>query len=229
MAEERDWRLEITLPAAPQPTEDQAAAIVQPQEETPTERTVKMPVKKVITGMRRWKIIEPELTPRDNMEHARTQIEILNARGQSLHRFQDQIGVDSPLQEIQKIIEERSNAALFPGDVQAQVAAAATLLQMRMQMVQMEQQMAAAGIAAGGQAQDMANQAQGAGHLQRQQNEAQPGGDQVSGGEAAGLAATGPGGASPGSAPSLGQMQTLIRGQGSGQAQALQQTTLKGN
>ncbi len=230
MAEERDWKLEITLPAETQPTEDQAATIVQPQTETPTERTVKMSVKKVITGMKRWKIVEPELTPRDNMEHARTQIEILNARGQSLHRFMDQIGVDSPLVELSKIIEERSNAALFPGDVQAQVAAAATLLQMRMQMVQMEQQMAAAGIAAGGQAQDMANQAQGAGFLGQQNAQAQPSaGDQSTGGEMAGLAATGPGGASPGSAPGIGQMQTLIRGQGSGQAQALQQTTLKGN
>jgi hypothetical protein len=226
MAEQKDWKLEVTLPTETQSTEDQAAQIVSPQGE-PKARTVKMPVKRVIAGMKRWKIVEPELTPRDNMEHARTQIEILNARGQSLHRFMDQIGVDSPLVELAKIVEERSNAALFPGDVQAQVAAAATLLQMRMQMQQMEQQAMAAGIAAGGQAQDMAAQGQGAGFLQSQENQARPAaGDEATGGE---LASNGAGPGQAGSAPALGQMQTLIRGQGSGQAQALQQTTLKGN
>ena len=223
MAEQRDWKLEVTLPNETASTDDQAASIVQPEGEKP--RTVKMPVKRVIAGMRRWKIVEPELTPRDSMEHARTQIEILNARGQSLHRFMDQIGVDAPLQELARIIEERSNAAIFPGDVQAQVAAAATLLQMRMQMAAMEQQQAAAGIAAGGQAQDMAAQGQGAGFLQQQNAQAQPSaGDESTGGE---LAASGPGSGSPGTPPGLGTMQTLIRGQGSGQAQTLQQTSIR--
>lgn len=226
MADQRDWKLPVTLPATTQASEDQAAAIVGTEGGAGSE-TIEMPVKSVIAGMKRWKIVEPELTPRDNMEHARTQIEILNARGQSLHRFMDQIGVDSPLVELAKIIEERSNAALFPGDVQAQVAAAATLLQMRMQMQAMEQQAMAAGIAAGGQAQDMAAQGQGAGFLQSQEAQARPHvGDESTGGE---LAANGAGPGQPGSPPSLGTMQTLIRGQGSGQAQTLQQTAIRRN
>lgn len=227
MAEEKNWSLEVTLPAQTQANEDQAAAIVGTAPAEPEK--VKMPVKKVIAGMRRWKIIEPEITPRDNIEHANTQIQILNARGQSLQRFMQEIGVDSPLAELAKIIEERSNAALFPGDVQAQVAAAATLLQMRMQMAAMEQQAMAAGIAQGGQAQDMAAQGQGAGFLQSQEAQAQPSGDQVSGGEMAGLAPTGAGPGQPGTPPSLGTMQSLIRGQPSGQAQTLQQTSIRRN
>jgi hypothetical protein len=224
MAEQRDWKLPVTLPASTAASEDQAAALVGTDGSAPPE-VVQVPVTKVIAGMKRWKIVEPELTPRDNMEHARTQIEVLNARGQSLHRFMDQIGVDSPLNEIAKIIEERSNAALFPGDVQAQVAAAATLLQMRMQMQAMEQQAMAAGIAAGGQAQDMAAQGQGAGFLQSQENQARPSaGDQATGGE---LASNGAGPGQAGTPPSLGTMQTLIRGQGSGQAQTLQQTAIR--
>jgi hypothetical protein len=228
MAEERNWALPITLPASPEATEDQAQSIISP-EAKPDERTVQVPVREVIKGMRRWRLTEPEITPRDNIEHANTQIQILNARGQSLQRFMDQIGVDSPLIELSKIIEERSNAALFPGDVQAQVAAAATLLQMRMQMAQMEQQMMAQGIQQGGQAQDMANQAQGAGHLQAQEHQAQPSGDQVGGGELAGLAPTGAGPGQPGSQPSLGVMQSLIRGTPEGGAQALQQTSIRRN
>lgn len=228
MAEQRNWKLPVTLPASSETSDDQAAALIGSEgaQDAPPQM---MPVKAVIAGMTRWKIVEPELTPRDNMEHARTQIEVLNARGQSLHRFMDQIGVDSPLAELAKIIEERSNAALFPGDVQAQVAAAATLLQMRQQMQQMEQQAAMAQQAAGGagQAQDMAAQGQGAGFLQSQEAQARPAaGDESTGGE---LAANGAGPGQPGTPPGLGTMQSLIRGTPSGGAQALQQTSIRRN
>lgn len=222
MADAKDWKLPVTLPVSTEPAGDQAGELLGTEDRPKAEQ---LPVKKVIEGMKRWKIVAPEITPRDNIEHTRTQIEVLNARGQSLHRFQDEIGVDNPLVETARIIAERSNAALFPGDVQAQVAAAATLLQIRMQMQQMQMQQMAAGIAQGGQAQDMAAQGQGAGFLQRQNAEAQPrAGDEATGGE---LAASGPGSGSPGTAPRIGNMQTLIRAQPGGQAQTLQQTTLK--
>jgi hypothetical protein len=71
----------------------------------------------------------------------------------------------------------------------------------------------------------MAAQGQGAGFLQSQENQARPSaGDQATGGE---LASNGAGPGQAGTPPSLGTMQTLIRGQGSGQAQTLQQTAIR--
>lgn len=219
MIERKDWQLPVQAqPAADVPPEQMALGLQEPEPVAPT-----IGLRAVVKGLRKWKIVAPEVTPRDVIDHVTTQTAILNARGQSLESYMDQIGIDNPLEEIEKIIRERSNAALFPGDVQAQVAAAATLLQMRIQMAQMQQQMAALG----GSPVDMANQSQGAGFLQSQEFAAQPPGTQEQGGESAGLPPTGAGPGQPGTQPGLGTMQSLIRGQPSGQAQALQQTTIK--
>lgn len=217
MIEKREWALPVTV-AEDVEDADPAAQALGTQ---PKGKTAQMKVSEVVKGMRRWKIVAPEITPRDIIEHTQTQIELMNARGQALETMMDQVGIDNPLEEIEKIMRERSNASLFPGDVQAMVAAAATLLQMQAQ----QQQMASAG-----QAQDMANQAQGAGMLQRQNQEAQPGGDEAAGGEAAGLTASVAGSPPPanGAAPGIGTQQTLIRAQPSGQAQVLQQTKIGG-
>lgn len=215
MMEQKDWKLPITLPQSPNVQIEMPPGVTKP-----VVKPQMVDVKPVIDGMTKWEIIAPEITPRDMIEYTQSQIGLLNARGLSLERFMDNTGVDSPLEEMQKIMAERSNAALFPGDAQAIAAAAATLLQIQMQRMQM-------GMDAGGNPQDMANQAQGAGFLQRQNHEAQPAkGDQATGGEQAGL---GPAGASPagGSAPAIGTQQTLLRGMPNGQSQALQQTTIK--
>lgn len=226
MIERRHWTLPINMPqgADLQQGQDQLDTALNPPAAAEGRS---MDIGDVVKGLRRWKVIGPEITPRDVFENTQNEVTKLNARGESLETFMDNTGIDNPMEEIEKIMLERSNVQLYPGDVQAAIAAAATKLQMVAQMMAMQQQQQAAG--GGGQALDAANQSLGAGHLQNQEQGAQPAGDQVTGGETAGLAPTGPGGASPagGAQPSIGPSQTLIRPTPGGQALTLQQTTIK--
>lgn len=83
--------------------------------------------KEVIKGLNNWKIIAPEISPRDILEHTTNVSNKMNAKLISLETAMDELGVDNPQEEIEKIMMERSNAHLFPGDAQAIAAVAATL------------------------------------------------------------------------------------------------------
>ena len=98
----------------------------------------RMQLGKVVKGHRRWKIIAPEITPKDVIEATTNQINKIQAKGVSLKSARDNLGIDSPEDEEQLIIEERSNVDLFPADVQIKAA----VMQM-LQAIQMQQ--AAAG------------------------------------------------------------------------------------
>jgi hypothetical protein len=98
-----------------------------------------IPAKEVIEGLNRWKIVPPEVTPRDAIEHATNVANKVNAKLISLETAMDEVGVENPLEEIEKIMRERTNAQLFPGDAQAIAAVTATL-----QAIGMQQQAQAA-------------------------------------------------------------------------------------
>jgi hypothetical protein len=168
-------------------------------------------VKEVVGGYRRWKIVAPEITPRDNLEAITAVVNKLNAKLISLEDAMDELGVDSPLEMIQKIEKERMNPRLFPGDTQAYVAVLSMLQQY-------EAAAQAAGIAAGG-AEGAAAAAEGQQMAEAQ--EAQPQGVTGQNGSDVPQPATNVGSAPPPGAPLSNQ--TLIRAQPSGQAQTLQQ------
>jgi hypothetical protein len=63
-------------------------------------------------------IIPPSLSPRDDMETASRAANLVNAKLWSLARGMDAVGVDDPEQEQNIIREERTDATLFPSDVQ---------------------------------------------------------------------------------------------------------------
>lgn len=84
-------------------------------------------VAEVIEGMNNWKIVAPEISPRDVIEHTQNVLNKVNGKLVSLQSAMDEVGVDNPLEELDKIMAERSNAHLFPGDAQAIAAVVATL------------------------------------------------------------------------------------------------------
>lgn len=155
-----------------------------------------IPVKEVIDGMNRWKVIAPEITPRDVVEHTTNVANKVGAKLISLETGMDEVGVENPLEEIERIMGERSNAKLFPGDAQAIAAVMATLQALGAQ----EQAQAAA--AEGQNAQAGAEQ---------DAQEAQPTLFEDQNGPP-----TGPDSPPPGGAPSPlgGELQPLVREQG---------------
>lgn len=165
-----------------------------------------MAVKDILGTFTRWQFVAPEITPRDNMELTTTVVNKLNAKLISLEDAMDELGVDSPLEMIRKIEQERMNPRLFPGDTQAYVAVLSMLQQLQAQQAAM-----------GGAPQVPGGDQQGA------QQPAAPSGVQGDNGESAPQPATPVGGAGPaGSGEDLSN-QTLIRAQPNGGAQALQQ------
>ena len=174
-----------------------------------------------VKGMTRWKFVAPEITPRDVIEQTTNVVNKLTAKLVSLEDGMDELGYDSPLEMIKKIMSERTNPALFPGDAQAYVAIMQLLQQMQAQ--QAEQGQPVTGGDAGQQAQDAqgVNQAlQQASQPQLSQEDNQSGPTQP---------ITQAGSPPPAGAPALNN-QTLIRsGRGaSGSAQVLQQIKLGG-
>jgi type II secretory pathway pseudopilin PulG len=89
-------------------------------------------------GLRRWKIVAPELTPRDVIENTTNEINKINSRVTSLRSAMDNLGVDSPEDELKLIQLERSNPQLFPGDVQAWVAVLNMVQTMQAQQAQIQ-------------------------------------------------------------------------------------------
>jgi hypothetical protein len=63
-------------------------------------------------------IIDPSLSPRDEMETSTRAANLVNAKLWSQRRAMDAVGVDDPETEQDMIREERTDATLFPEDVQ---------------------------------------------------------------------------------------------------------------
>lgn len=164
-------------------------------------------VKEVIADLNRWKIVAPEITPRDVIEHTQNVINKVNAKLVSLETAMDEVGVENPLSEIEKVKQERADAQLFPGDAQAIAAVLATLQALGMQ------QQAQAAAAQGQNAQAAA---------QQDMQEAQP-----TFFEDQNQVATGAGSAPPTGAPSPigGELQPLVREQG-GESNPMSQLVL---
>ena len=90
-------------------------------------------VKDIIDGLSNWRIVAPEITPRDVIEHVTNVSNKVAAKLISLETAMDEVGVDNPLEEIERIKRERSDAHLFPGDAQSIAAVMATLQALEMQ------------------------------------------------------------------------------------------------
>jgi len=95
----------------------------------------------VIAGARRWKIVAPEITPRDVAEHTQNEINKVQGKLSSLESSMDALGVDQPIEELKRIQAERMNAQLFPQDVQAYAALLAQLQQVQAQQEAMQAQL----------------------------------------------------------------------------------------
>lgn len=173
-----------------------------------------MLLSKALDNAGTWKIVAPELTPRDVVEVTQNAINQMQAKMLNLTGAMDMVGIDSPEQMVRAIIRERNNIDLYPGEVQIKAAVMATLQQMQMA----QQQMAAAageteGAVAGMQGAAAENTLREMGN--------RPTGDE----EAGGVASTA---GEPGTASLGGTAQTLIRpDQETGQAEALQQIGLR--
>ena len=190
----------VTIPVA----EDEEA---QEGEEPRTEETIKL--EPILKNVGPWKIIAPEITPRDVTEHIMNNINLVNAKMRSLKAAMDDTGTESPEDMVRDIIEERNNIDLFPADVQTKIAVVNLMTQLGLQQQQMSAQAEAQGAAA--------EQTQG-------QMAANPALGPETGGEMAGLPAAQQG--AVGGTPLT--QQTLLRGdQETGQVQNLQQIAIR--
>ena len=89
----------------------------------------------------RLQITPPSLTPRDELETSTMAANNVNSKLWTLRRGMDKVGVEDPEAELDILKEERTDAALFPADVQTQVALMAQMQQMQMDMQQLQAQM----------------------------------------------------------------------------------------
>ena len=107
-------------------------------------------VKDIVGDYRRWKIVAPEITPRDDIENTQNQINKVNGMLSSRESAMDEIGIDSPQAELQKIRGENMDAQLNPATVQTFAALLMTLSQFMQSNPQMMQQLTGAGLTAPG-------------------------------------------------------------------------------
>ena len=134
----------------------------------------KVGLAEMLGGFRNWKIIPPEITPRDAQESVNTEINKVNAKLSSYRTSMDAIGIDNPEAELDLIRQEGMDAQLNPERAQSYVAIWPMLQQVQAQEQAMQQQlggMAPPGAPPGGP------QAQAAGanaQVQQQQFAAQP-------------------------------------------------------
>ena len=81
----------------------------------------------VVEGLTRWRITAPEPTPKDAIENTTNELNKVNGKLSSLKTAMHQLGIDDPDAEIALIEEERSNAHVFPGEVQSFLASVTQL------------------------------------------------------------------------------------------------------
>lgn len=162
-----------------------------------------------IKGWQNWKIIAPEITPRDAIEHTNNVIAKVQAKLIPRILGMDELGIENP-QQMQALIEaEQANVRLEPGAVQAYLAA-----------LLLTQQVAAAEAANAQGAQQMANATEAT--MQQDAQEAAPPKT-----EDMNQLGTMPGGAPPPGAPAAGgELQPIIRQTPGGESQAMSQVML---
>ncbi len=102
-----------------------------------------IPLKNMIGGFRTFKIIAPEITPRDAQEAVTVEINKVQARLSSLRTSMDNIGTENPESELDLIREEGMDAQLNPERAQAFAALSIQLQQLQMNAAQMQQQLSA--------------------------------------------------------------------------------------
>jgi hypothetical protein len=78
-------------------------------------------------------IIDPSLAPKDDMETANRALSLMGGKAWSQARTMDAVGVDDPEQEQNIIREERTDATLFPQDVQVMAQLMAALQSLGLQ------------------------------------------------------------------------------------------------
>lgn len=102
----------------------------------------------IVKGFYTWKIIAPEMTPRDNMEVTQIEIQKVQSLLTTRRSAMDRIGTEAPEAEMSGIEQEQSNLKVNPGAVQAQLAVltlAAQLERQRMENQQLQAQLGAIG------------------------------------------------------------------------------------
>lgn len=181
--------------------------------ETPDVTSADVKIGDVLEGFENWKIVAPEITPRDAIEHTTNVINKVNAKLMPLAVAMDELGIENPEQMLAMIEAERSKAGLFPADVQAKLAAELLVQQIE------ERQAAMAAMQA-----SQAASAAGA-NLDQQAQEAAP-----TGMEDMNQPGTAPGGPpAPGAPSTIGaDFQPLVRQTPDGESQALSQFVLPG-
>lgn len=120
-------------------------------------------LKEIVQGFKYWKVIPPEITPRDSFEVTRNEIDKVNAKLSSLRTSMDQTGIEAPEYELSIIASEHNDLDIHPESVQVKYGVHMLALQMQqmgMQLQQMQQQMQA--MAQEGQPGSALSQAQGA-------------------------------------------------------------------
>jgi len=90
----------------------------------------------VEAGAGTLEIIDPSLSPRDDMETATRALNLMNGKVWSQARAMDVSGVDDPETEQDLIREERTDATMFPADVQVMAQLLAALQSMGLQAPQ---------------------------------------------------------------------------------------------
>jgi hypothetical protein len=174
----------------------------------------KVGMREIVGGFRRWRLVAPEITPRDVIEHSRNELEKMNAHAQSLRTTLDALGIDSPEDELKLIAQELSDMTLNPGWVQQQAAVLATVQQLQLNEALAAQQQQAQGATPGAALQTAQDQT-GSNNVAAQQQQAQPSPFE----DQAGLPTP------PGGTPPL-QQTTLVRSNAAGQGQSLQQIAI---
>lgn len=124
----------------------------------------------MIRGFNRWRIVAPEITPRDAAELATNEINKVSAGLSSRRTSMDAIGIESPEAELEMIGQERSDLDIMPDAVSQKVSAYLMMLQFNqmLQQMQMQQeqldaqagQIGGTGMSPTAQAQRATNQAQ---------------------------------------------------------------------
>lgn len=189
----KNSKIEIVVPAE---------AAEGPQAVEPELTVQKIGMRELLRGFDNWKIVAPEITPRDSIEATQNAANKVQAHLLSMENAMDEIGVEDPQHELDLIRRELADARLNPGQVQAYISS----LQLLNQLMQMQQQPQPDPSAAGQQGQDT---------QMAQDQMAQPTGDEA--GNQPGMP-TGPGGPPPPGTNAPGdvglQLQGLIRQKG---------------
>lgn len=192
----KNTKIEVVEP------QEQAAGQLGPAAQEPELQVRKVGMRQLLAGFDNWKIVAPEITPRDSIEATQNAANKVGAHLQSLENAMDDIGIEDPQHELDLIRRELADARLNPGQVQAYISS----LQLLNQLMAMQQAQAQEAAAAGQHGQDV---------QQAQDQAAQPTGleDQNQPGMA-----TGPGGPPPPGTNAPGdvglQLQGLIRQKG---------------